>query len=55
VYNTGVKEKGDVGGKKGYIYSSSGDFLDQGSTSEFCWLRNTKRRSLRLATPPLTS
>jgi hypothetical protein len=24
VYNTGGKEQGDVGGKKGYIYSSSG-------------------------------
>jgi len=29
VYNMGGKEKGGVGGKKGYIYSSSGDFLVQ--------------------------
>jgi hypothetical protein len=29
VYNTGGKDKGTVGGKKGYIYSSSGDFLVQ--------------------------
>ena len=32
VYITVGKEKGDVGGKKGYIYSCSGDFLVQGST-----------------------
>jgi len=29
VYNAGGKEKGGVGGKTGYIYSSSGDFLVQ--------------------------
>jgi len=29
VYNTGGKENGGVGGKKGYIYLSSGDFLVQ--------------------------
>jgi hypothetical protein len=29
VYNTGGKEKEGVGGKKRYIYSSSGDFLVQ--------------------------
>jgi len=29
VYNVGGKEKGRVGGKKGYIYSSSGNFLVQ--------------------------
>jgi len=29
VYNTGGKEKGGVGGKKGYIYSSSGNILVQ--------------------------
>jgi len=29
VYNTGGKEKGGVGEKKGYIYSSLGDFLIQ--------------------------
>jgi len=27
VYNMGGKEEGGVGRKKGYIYSSSGDFL----------------------------
>jgi hypothetical protein len=27
VFNTGEKGNGGVGGKKGYIYSSSGDFL----------------------------
>jgi len=29
VYTTGVTENVGVGGKKGYIYSSSGDFLVQ--------------------------
>jgi hypothetical protein len=29
VYNTRGKETGGVGGKKGYIYWSSGDFLVQ--------------------------
>jgi len=29
VYNTGGKGKGGVGGKTGYIYSSTGDFLIQ--------------------------
>jgi len=29
VYITAGMEKGGVGGKKGYIYSSSGDFLVQ--------------------------
>jgi hypothetical protein len=29
VYNTGRKEKGGVGGKKRYIYSSSSDFFVQ--------------------------
>jgi len=29
VYNTEGKEKEGVGGKKGYIYSSSGGFLVQ--------------------------
>jgi hypothetical protein len=55
VYNTGGKEIGDVAGKKGYIYSCSGDFLVQGSTCEICWLRNTKRRRLHLAASPGTS
>jgi hypothetical protein len=55
VYNTGGKAKGGVGGRKGYIYSSSGDFLVQSSTCEFCWLRNTKRPSLDLPEQPGTS
>jgi hypothetical protein len=55
VYNMGGEEKGDVGGKKGYIYLSSGDFLVQGLTWEFRWLRNTKGHSLHLAAPPGTS
>jgi hypothetical protein len=29
VYNTRGKENGGVGGKKGYIYLSSGDYLVQ--------------------------
>ena len=49
MYNTGAEEKAVVGEKEGYIYSSSGDFLVQGSTSEFCWLTNTKCPSLHLA------
>jgi len=40
VYNTGGKGKGGVGGNMGYIDSSSGDFLVQGSNCEFCWLTN---------------
>jgi hypothetical protein len=51
----GGKDTGGVGRKKGYIDSSSGNFLVQGSTWEFCWLTNTKWRSLHLATPPGTS
>ena len=50
--NTGGKEKGGVGGKKGYIYSSSGNFSVQGSTCEFFWLTNTKRPCLHLAELP---
>jgi hypothetical protein len=42
VLNKGGKDNGVVGGKKGYIYSSSGNFLVQGSTCEFCWLMNLK-------------
>jgi len=49
------KLKGGVGGNKGYIYSSSGDFLVQCSTCEFCCLKNTKRPSLHLAELPGTS
>jgi hypothetical protein len=52
VLNTGGKDNGGEGGKKGYIYSSSSDFLVQGSTCEFCWLTNTKWRGLDLAVPP---
>jgi hypothetical protein len=55
VFNRGRKDNGGVGGRKGYIYMSSGDFLVQGSTCEFCSLTNTKRRSLHPATPPGTS
>jgi len=55
VYNTGGKEKAGVGGKQGYIYSSSGDFLVQGSTFELYWLTNTKRPSPHLAELPGTS
>ena len=29
MYNTGGKEKGGVGGKKGYIYSGSSNFIVQ--------------------------
>jgi len=29
MYYTGGKEQGGVGGKKGYVYLSSGDFLVQ--------------------------
>jgi hypothetical protein len=53
--NTGGNNIGDVGGKKGYIYSSTGDFLVQGSTCEFCCLMNTKWHSLHRAAPPGTS
>jgi hypothetical protein len=42
-------------GNMGYIYSSSGDFLVQGSTCEFYLLMNTNRRCLRVAAPPVTS
>jgi hypothetical protein len=34
--NTGGKDNGCVGGKTGYIYSTSGDIFVQGSTCEFC-------------------
>jgi hypothetical protein len=54
VFNTGGKDNGGVGAKMGYIYSSSGDFLVQGSTCEFCWLINTKWRIVHLAATPGT-
>jgi len=62
VHNTGAKKTGGVGGKKGYIYSSSGDFLVQvvrydafDSYPAFRWLTNTKQPSLLPAQPPGTS
>jgi hypothetical protein len=55
VFNMGGKDNGGVARKKGYIYSSSGDFLVQGSTREICWLTNTERCSHHLAAPPGTS
>jgi len=62
VFNTGGKDNGGVGGKKGYIYSSSYDFLVQlvsydnfDSYPVFCWLTNTQRPSLQLGQPPGTS
>ena len=62
VYNTGGKEKGGVGGKQGYIYSTSGDFLVQlvrydtfDSYPLFCLLTNTKPLGLRPAQPPASS
>jgi len=55
----GGTDKGSVGGKKGYIYPSSGDFLVQlvrhdtfDSYSVFCWLMNTKRPSCHFTQPP---
>jgi len=62
VYNTGGTENGGVGGKKGYIYSSSDDFLVQpvkydpfDSYPEFCWLMNSKRPSHHFVQRPGTS
>jgi hypothetical protein len=52
---TGGTDNGGLGGKPGYIYICSGDFLVQGSTCVFCWLTNTKLSRLRLAAPPGTS
>ena len=55
VFNTAQNGKGGVGGKKGYIYLSSSDFLVQFgrydnfySHSKFCRLTNTRRPSLFL-------
>jgi len=52
-FNIGVKEKGEVGEKKGYIYSSSCDSLVQlvrydifDSYLAFCWLTKTDGISL---------
>ena len=62
VFNRIGNENEGVGGMKGYIYSSSCDFLVQLERYDdfdpypaFCWLTNTKRRSLHLAQPPGTS
>ena len=58
VYKTGGKEKGGVGGKKGYIFSSSCDFLVQlvrydyfDSHPAFCWIMSRTWPSLHLAQP----
>ena len=55
VFNTEGKEKVGVGGKKGYIYSSSSDFLVQlvrydnfDSYPALYWLTNTQWPSLHL-------
>ena len=62
VYHAGGEEKVDVGRKKGYIYSSSGNFLVQlvrydnfDSFPAFGWSTNTKRPSLHLVQPQGTS
>jgi len=62
VFNAGGHENGGVGGKKGYIYSSSCNFLVQlvryqyfDSYPSFSWLTNTKRHSLGPAQPPSIS
>jgi len=61
LFHTGGKENEDVGGKKGYIYPSSCDFLVQhvrydnfDSYPAFCWLTNTKQPSLHPAQAPGT-
>jgi hypothetical protein len=55
VFNTRGKDNGGVGGNMGDKYSSSGDFLVQGSTYKFYWLTNTNRHFLRVAAPPGTT
>jgi len=61
-FNTGGRGNEGVGGKNGYIYSSSCDFLVQLVRYDifdwfpaFCWLTNTKWPNLHLAQPPGTS
>jgi len=61
VLNSGGKGNEGVGRKKGYIYSSSCEYLVQlvrydnfDSYPAFCWLTNKKRPSLNLAQPPGT-
>jgi hypothetical protein len=58
----GGKENGGVGGKKGYTYSSSCDFMVHhvrydhvGSYPAFSWIMNTIQPSLQLAQLPGTS
>ena len=62
VCNLGATENGSLGGKKGYIYSGSGNSLFQLVRydnfylySAFCSLMNTKQPSLQLEQPPGTS
>jgi hypothetical protein len=61
VFNSKGKEQGGVGGKKRYIFLSSGDFIVQlvrddnfDSYPAFYELTKTKRPSLHLAQPPGT-
>jgi len=58
----GGTEKGGVGGKTGYMYSSSWDFRVQlvgydffDSYAVFCWLTNRTQPSLPCGQPPGTS
>ena len=62
IFNAGGKGNETVGGKKGYIYSSSCDFLvllvrygNFDSYPAFCWLMNTKQPTFHVARPPGTS
>ena len=59
VFYMGGTDRGGVGGKKGYIYLSSCNFLvqlegydDFDSYPAVCWVTNTKQPSLHLAQPP---
>jgi len=54
-WNTEGKGHGGVSGKTGYKYSSSGEFLVQGSTCNLCSLTNTTWHSFQRAAPPGTS
>jgi len=61
-FNMRGKENGGVGGRKGYIYLSSWNFLVQllrydnfDSYPAFCWLTDTKWPSLHLVQPTGTS
>jgi len=62
VFNTEGKENGSLGGKEGYIYSSSCNSLIQLARHEnfesypaFHWLMNKTQPSIHLAEPPATS